>query len=199
MIEYIKGEITELTPTEVVLETAGIGYFINISLTTYSALDSKKEAKVYIYEVIREDTHQLYGFLNRKERELFLLLISVSGIGANTARVIMSSYSASEIQHIIANEDDKALNAIKGIGAKTAQRIIVDLKDKILKIDNPTTPSNSVSDSYTSTTSIKQETLVALSMLGYSSSVAQKVVDKILKNDPTLSVEKVIKQALKML
>ncbi len=199
MIEYITGKIVQLTPTDVVLETGGIGYFINISLTTYSTLDNKKEAKIYIYEVIREDTHQLYGFLNQKERELFLLLISVSGIGANTARVIMSSYSANEIQHIIANEDDKALNTIKGIGAKTAQRIIVDLKDKILKMESSDIQTTTPSENYTSTTSIKQETLLALSMLGYSSSVAQKVVDKILKNDPTLSVEKVIKQALKML
>ncbi len=199
MIEYISGRIIDLTPTYVVIDNGGIGYFINIALTTFTALDNKTEGKLYIYEVIREDTHQLYGFMTPNERTLFLLLISVSGIGANTARVIMSSYSDNEIQQIIANEDDKALNAIKGIGKKTAQRIIVDLKDKIQKLDLENENSNPLTEKYTSTHSVKEETLSALTMLGYSVAISQKTIDKILKIDNKLTVEQVIKQALKML
>ncbi len=199
MIEYISGKIADLTPTYVVLDNGGIGYYINIALTTFTSLDNQKEGKLYIYEVIREDTHQLYGFMDTTERELFLLLISVSGIGANTARVIMSSYSANEIKQIIANADDKALNTIKGIGKKTAQRIIVDLKDKILKIGIEEVENLALSSQYNLTNSVKEETLGALTMLGYSASVSQKTIDKILKANPEFTVEEVIKQALKML
>ena len=134
MIDYIKGEITELNPTYAVIETAGIGYFINIALPTYSTLDGQKSAKLYVYEVIREDAHSLFGFLHATDRQLFLMLISVSGIGANTARMIMSSYAVPEIQQMIATGNAAALSSIKGIGAKTALRIIVDLKDKIIKL-----------------------------------------------------------------
>ena len=133
MIDYLKGEITELTPAYVVLETNGIGYFVNITLPTFSFLGDQTTAKLFVYESIREDAHVLYGFRYQSERQLFLLLISVSGIGANTARMIMSSYSAQEIQEMIASGNVSALNSIKGIGTKTAQRIIVDLKDKIVK------------------------------------------------------------------
>ncbi len=199
MIEYISGKITDLTPTYVVLDNGGIGYYINIALTTFTSLDKQKEGKLYIYEVIREDTHQLYGFMDTSERELFLLLISVSGIGANTARVIMSSYSANEIKQIIANADDKALNTIKGIGKKTAQRIIVDLKDKILKIGTEDIENLELSDKYNLTNTVREETLTALTMLGYATSVSQKTIDKILKTNPNFTVEEVIKQALKML
>ncbi|MFV0392024.1 MAG: Holliday junction branch migration protein RuvA [Paludibacteraceae bacterium] len=197
MIDYIKGEITELTPAHTVLETSGIGYFINISLTTYSALNGKKETQLFIYEAIREDAHTLFGFMTRAERELFLLLISVSGIGANTARVIMSSYSDSELQQIIATENVTALNAIKGIGSKTAQRIIVDLKDKILKLG--------VGDAKSGNTAtlelnpVREETLAALAALGFAAVSSQKVLDKILSGNPDATVEQAIKQALKML
>lgn len=198
MIDYIKGDLTELTPTNAVIETAGVGYFINISLTTYGALNGKTEAKLYIHEVIREDAYVLFGFMTKSERELFLLLISVSGIGANTARVIMSSYSASELQQIIATENVTALNAIKGIGAKTAQRILVDLKDKILKVgisDDGKSPS---SLSF-STNPVREETLSALAMLGFAPVPSQKAVDKILKEQPEITVEQALKRALKML
>lgn len=197
MIDYIKGKITELTPANAVLETNGIGYFINISLTTYSTLNGKTEAQLFIYEAIREDAHLLFGFMNRSERELFLLLISVSGIGANTARVIMSSYSDSELQQIIATENITALNAIKGIGSKTAQRIIVDLKDKILKVG--VGDSKSGSTVMLGLNPVREETLAALAMLGFASVPSQKVLDKILKDTPDVSVELAIKQALKML
>lgn len=197
MIDYIKGTIEELTPTDVVLETHDIGYMIHIPLTVYTALSEQKTAKIFVYEAIREDAHLLYGFLSREERQLFLLLISVSGVGANTARVIMSSYSAKEIQDMIASGNVAALNAVKGIGAKTAQRIIVDLKDKILKIGG-TTMEGALGISF-ETNAVKEETLAALIMLGYTQAASQKVVEKILKDDPALKVEQVIKMALKML
>lgn len=199
MIDYIKGTITELTPTSVVLETCGIGYFINISLTTYSSLNKKEDAHLFVYEAIREDAHLLFGFMNRSERQLFLLLISVPGIGANTARVIMSSYSASEIQQMIAGGDVVSLNTIKGIGTKTAQRIIVDLKDKILKISDTdgSLPKGSTLGAGSNT--LREETVAALTMLGFAAVASQKVVEKIIRENASLTVEQVIKQALKML
>lgn len=199
MIDYIKGTITELTPTSVVLETGGIGYLINISLTTYSSLNKKEDAHLFVYEAIREDAHLLFGFMNRSERQLFLLLISVPGIGANTARVIMSSYSASEIQQMIAGGDVVSLNTIKGIGTKTAQRIIVDLKDKILKISDTdgSLPKGSTLGAGSNT--LREETVAALTMLGFAAVASQKVVEKIIRENASLTVEQVIKQALKML
>ena len=199
MIDYKKGTITELTPTSVVLETGGIGYFINISLTTYSSLNKKEDAHLFVYEAIREDAHLLFGFMNRSERQLFLLLISVPGIGANTARVIMSSYSASEIQQMIAGGDVVSLNTIKGIGTKTAQRIIVDLKDKILKISDTdgSLPKGSTLGAGSNT--LREETVAALTMLGFAAVASQKVVEKIIRENASLTVEQVIKQALKML
>lgn len=197
MIDFIKGEISDLTPTSVVIENNGIGYFINIPLTVYTSLTRETTTKLYIFESIREDAFVFFGFLKQAERHLFLLLISVSGVGANTARVIMSSYTAKEIQDMIAAANVTALNAIKGIGAKTAQRIIVDLKDKIMKIEG--TSSDVISQIPFEYNKTKEETLAALSMLGYTQATSQKVVDKILKDDPTLPVEKVIKTALKML
>ena len=199
MIDYIKGTITELTPTSVVLETGGIGYFINISLTTYSSLNKKEDAHLFVYEAIREDAHLLFGFMNRSERQLFLLLISVPGIGANTARVIMSSYSASEIQQMIAGGDVVSLNTIKGIGTKTAQRIIVDLMDKILKISDTdgSLPKGSTLGAGSNT--LREETVAALTMLGFAAVASQKVVEKIIRENASLTVEQVIKQALKML
>jgi len=196
MIDYIKGEITELTPTYVVLETTGIGYFIHITLPTFSFLGEQTNAKLFVYEAIREDAHVLYGFRYQTERVLFLLLISVSGIGANTARMIMSSYSAQEIQEMIASGNVSALNAIKGIGTKTAQRIIVDLKDKIVKgtggneLPNLATNKNSEQ---------KEEAISALIMLGFAPAISQKTVERILLEQPTLKVEQLIKLALKMM
>lgn len=197
MIDYIKGEISELTPAFAVIETNGIGYFINISLPTYTVLFGNNVAKLYVYEVIREDAHVLYGFINQTERQLFLLLISVSGIGANTARMIMSSYSAQEIQELIAAGNASALSSIKGIGTKTAQRIIVDLKDKILKVAGGGTL---MQNTFTSPNSeLKEEAISALVMLGFVSAAATKAVDKVIKEQPGLKVEQVIKQALKLL
>ncbi len=196
MIDYIKGEIKELTPAYAVLETAGIGYFINITLPTFSFLNEQTSTKLFIYEAIREDAYVLYGFRFQSERHLFLLLISVSGIGANTARMIMSSYTAQEIQEMIASGNVSALNAIKGIGTKTAQRIIIDLKDKIVKGTGsgefPLLISNAVNER-------KEEAISALVMLGFASAASQKTVDKILKDQPELKVEQLIKLALKMM
>lgn len=196
MIDYIKGEITELTPATVVVETGGIGYCIHISLPTFSALNGLKQTKIFVYEVIREDAHLLFGFMNQSERQLFLLLISVSGIGANTARMIMSSYSAQEIQEMIATGNVTALNAIKGIGTKTAQRIIIDLKDKIMKVAGT---NNTGSNALAINNPIKEEAVSALVMLGFAATASQKAVEQILKNDATLRVEQLIKMALKML
>ena len=195
MIDYIKGTITELTPAFAVLETGGVGYYINIALPTYTTLSGKESTKLYVYEVIREDAHLLFGFTNKVERELFLLLISVSGVGANTARMIMSSYTANEIKDMIASGNVTALNAIKGIGAKTAQRIIVDLRDKILKIGG-----NDQSELFVNNSNfIREEAVSALVMLGFAANASQKAVDSLLKGQPDLKVEQLIKMALKML
>lgn len=209
MIEYIKGQLTDLNPTYVVIEAAGVGYAINIALPTYSELVGKEgqESRLYITEIIREDAHELFGFFTKGERELFVMLMTVSGIGANTARMIMSAYSAAEIRQIIATGNARALAQVKGLGPKTAQRIIVDLKDKVLKIDLGNEAKGerleamellgeeaSIVD-----TAVKQEAISALVMLGFAAAASGKVVDKILKAAPESSVEQVIKQALKML
>jgi len=208
MIDYIKGELTFLTPTYAVLEAAGVGYQINIALTSYSALvgTEGQTTKLFTTEIIREDTHDLFGFFTTAERELFVMLMTVSGIGANTARMIMSAYTVAEVRQIIATGNARALSQVKGLGPKTAQRIIVDLKDKVLKIDLGAAEShpqslpaegNGVVDERT--TEVKQEAVSALTMLGFAAAASGKVVDKILTNEPEASVEKVIKQALKML
>lgn len=206
MIEYIKGNLTDLNPTYAVIEAAGVGYAINIALPTYSSLVGKEntESKLFITEIIREDTHELYGFFTRGERELFLMLMTVSGIGANTARMIMSAYSAGEIRQIIATGNSRALAQVKGLGPKTAQRIIVDLKDKVLKVEIESQEAGSKNqDGLLIPTEvdseIKQEAVSALTMLGFAAAASGKVVDKILKTDSSASVEQVIKQALKML
>ena len=206
MIEYIKGNLADLTPTYAVIETAGVGYAINIALPSYSALVGKEstETKLFVTEIIREDTHDLYGFFTRGERELFLMLMTVSGIGANTARMIMSAYTASEIRQIIATGNARALSQVKGLGPKTAQRIIVDLKDKVLKVEiENQEPGAKSQDMFVAPSEvdseIKQEAVSALTMLGFAAAASGKVVDKILKAEPNASVEQVIKQALKML
>jgi len=196
MYDYIKGDIAELNPAFVVLDAGGVGYCIHISLPTFTQLNGQKTARLFIYEAIREDAHLLYGFMNQAERQLFLLLISVTGIGANTARMIMSSYSTQEIQDMIATGNVTALNAIKGIGIKTAQRIIVDLKDKILKIAGV----NSTGQMMLSVNNpVKDEAVSALVMLGFAANASQKAVDQIIKNEPNLRVEQLIKLALKMM
>lgn len=200
MIDYIKGSIAELTPTYAVIEINGIGYGIHIALTTYSALGKSTEAKLYVHEVIREDAHLLFGFMNKGERALFLLLISVSGIGANTARMILSSYTAGEIRQIISTGNAKLLSSIKGIGPKTAQRIIVELKDKILKVEmDEETQSTLPNEVDASTEGTREEAIAALTMLGFASAPSTKVVNQLLKEDPQIPVEQVIKRALKML
>lgn len=203
MIEYIKGQLAELNPTVAVIEAAGVGYRINIALPTYSALVSKEnqETKLYISEIIREDTHDVFGFLTQGERALFVLLLTVSGIGANTARMIMSAFSAAEIRQIIATGNAKALSQVKGLGPKTAQRVIVDLKDKVLKIDLGGDPTElPMEEAFTTVDSeVKTEAVSALTMLGFQAAASGKVVDKIIKENPTVSVEQVIRQALKML
>ena len=210
MIEYIKGQLTDLNPTYVVIEAAGVGYAINIALPTYSELVGREgqEGRLYITEIIREDAHELYGFFSKGERELFVMLMTVSGIGANTARMIMSAYSAAEIRQIIATGNARALSQVKGLGPKTAQRIIVDLKDKVLKIDLGSQASQgSLEDAasgyslevQSEDSAVKQEAVSALVMLGFAAAASGKVVDKILKAAPESSVEQVIKQALKML
>ncbi|MBQ9704885.1 MAG: Holliday junction branch migration protein RuvA [Paludibacteraceae bacterium] len=200
MIDYIKGQIAELTPLYAVLETGGIGYEVNITLSTFTALSDRKETKLFVTEVIREDAHLLFGFMNKGERELFLLLNSVSGVGPNTARMIMSGYSAGEMRQILATGNVAALNRIKGIGGKTAQRIVVDLKDKVLKIDLGTGEAiEAVEQTALFDSEIRQEAVSALTMLGFPAAASTKVVDKILKSDPDQAVEAVIRQALKML
>lgn len=198
MIEYIKGELTEITPAMAVIECNGLGYGINVSLNTYSAIQGKKEVKLYIYESIREDAYILYGFATKQERELFLLLISVSGIGGNTARMILSALTPSEICNVISSGNDKLLKTVKGIGLKTAQRIIVDLKDKISTTDIGTS-TTSAPISITANNEIYEEAIAALTMLGFAQAPSQKVVAAILKEEPDAAVEKVIKLALKRL
>ena len=198
MIEYIKGELTEITPAMAVIECNGLGYGINVSLNTYSAIQGKKEVKLYIYESIREDAYILYGFATKQERELFLLLISVSGIGGYIARMLLSALTPSELGNVISSGNDKLLKTVKGIGLKTAQRIIVDLKDKISTTDIGTS-TTSAPISITANNEIYEEAIAALTMLGFAQAPSQKVVAAILKEEPDAAVEKVIKLALKRL
>lgn len=195
MLDYIKGQITELTPASVVVEAGGLGYIAHISLYTYSSLNGQKETKLYVYEAIREDAHQLFGFVDRRERELFLLLISVSGVGANTARMVLSSLSVGELENIISTGNSSALKTVKGIGGKTAERIIIDLKDKVKVSD--TAQVGQLIDVPVSETN--KEAVSALTMLGFNQPASQKVVNKITKDNPGLTVEQIIKSALKML
>ena len=199
MIEYIKGELTELTPALATIEAAGIGYGLNITLNTFSAIQGKKEVRLYVYEAIREDAHVLYGFVNKKERETFLLLITVSGVGANTARMILSSLSVSELCSAISAGNARLIQNVKGIGKMTAQRIIVDLREKIVSLgiaeEIPTggqiaAPVNNL---------VKDEAVSALTMLGFAPAPSQKVVLAILQQQPDAPVEVVVKLALKQI
>ena len=198
MIEYIKGEISDLTPTYCVLETNGIGYMLNISLVTYQELQGQSAARLYVYENIREDAHVLYGFLTKAERELFLLLISVSGVGAATARMILSSFTVAELQEVIATGNVNAIKSVKGIGLKSAQRIIVDLKDKIqLGIRNEELGMGNVSSMANSEN--MEEAVAALVALGFQKAASVKVVEKLMKEDASMAVGKIVKRALSMM
>lgn len=193
MYEYIQGKIADLTPASVVIDAHGVGYFIHISLNTYSGLSGKEQAVVFIHHVVREDAHLLFGFVNKSEREIFRHLISVSGVGANTARMILSSLSPAEIKDAILSANVKLLSGIKGIGAKTAQRIVVDLSDKVGKAEF----SGEILLSANNTS--REEALSALVMLGFTKSAVEKVLDKLLKENPKADVEGLVKQALKSL
>jgi Holliday junction DNA helicase RuvA len=203
MIEYIKGALTELTPALAVVETSGVGYALNISLNTYAAIQGKTDVKLYVHESLvtggRDDSFTLYGFYSKQERDLYRQLITVSGVGANTARMILSSLTPSELCNVIANGDERLLKAVKGIGLKTAQRIIVDLKDKILSlgIADEIKVANGVQTSVN--TAVKDEAVSALSMLGFSPAPSAKVVTAILTEQPDLPVEQVVKLALKQI
>ncbi len=200
MIDYIKGEIAELQPATAVLECHGIGYALSISLNTYSAIQGKKECKLYVYEAVRQDAAQmLYGFSTKQERELFLLLISVSGIGGNTARTILSAISPAELVNCISTENTTLLKGVKGLGLKTAQRIIVDLKDKIKNDSIAVGPVGISPAPMASNKQVHDEAVSALTMLGFAVAPSQKVVYAILKAQPTATVEQVIKLALKQL
>jgi Holliday junction DNA helicase RuvA len=197
MIDYIKGDIVELRPARMVIECSGIGYELNISLHTFSAYNGEQHGKIYVYEVIREDAHLLYGFTSTEEREMFLMLTSVSGVGPNTARMILSSYPPQELADIIARSNEAALKSVKGIGLKTAQRILVDLKNKVQQGAEATSAMGAAA--LLGNANVVEEAVAALVMLGFHRAASQKVVVSILKNSPIMPVEQVIKNALKML
>jgi len=193
MYEFITGDIVEKTPTYIIIETGNVGYYVNISLYTYSLLPGQNPCQIFIHQIVREDAHILYGFINREEREVFRQLVSVSGVGANTARLILSSLGPLEIEHAINEGNVAILQGIKGIGAKSAQRIIVDLKGKIsarAEIDQ-LFPDQS--------NTLRYEALSALVNLGFSRKTVEKVLDQILQGDDELSMEMLIKEALKKL
>lgn len=196
MLEYIKGRIAELTPAYAVIDNMGLGYMLNISLSAYNKLQAEigdMEVKMYVYEVIREDSHMLYGFVDKKERELFLLLISVSGVGPNTARMILSSLTPGDLEEVIVSGNDRLLKSVKGVGGKTAQRIIVDLKDKIKPGDSTLVSMAGQAGQ------VMDEALSALVMLGFSQQMSQKALQKVFKEEPATNLEAAIKKALKLM
>lgn len=195
MIDYIKGTIAELSPTEVVIETGNIGYKALISLQTYSQLDHINDAKVYMHHILREDEELYYGFASKDERELFRLLISVSGVGAGTARMMLSSLTCDEIRSAILADDVNKIKSVKGIGLKSAQRVIIELKDKIFK-GAGTADAGAI---FVQQSGASDEASTALVMLGFAKPAVNKAVSAILKKDPTATVESIIKQALQML
>ena len=211
MIEYVKGEVAEISPAYAVIETAGIGYGVNISLNTFSEIQGKTSARLWIYEAIREDAYVLFGFATKAEREMFLLLISVSGVGPNTARVILSELTVGELYDVIVNGDERALKAVKGIGLRTAQRLIVDLKEKVAHLGEELRAKGEIAAAVGAdsgrarnedtgrSSQVKQEAIGALTMLGFSPAPTAKVVTAILKEQPDLPVEQVVKIALKQI
>lgn len=205
MIEYIKGELTEITPAMAVIEAAGVGYALNISLNTYTAIQTKKDVKLYVHEVLtaggRDDSFTLFGFATKQERELYRMLITVSGVGSNTARMILSSTSPTELVNVISTGNEKMLKSVKGIGLRTAQRIIVDLRDKMAAsgIIADLESSAAAANGPKVNAIVRDEAVGALTMLGFSPAPSAKVVTEILQKQPDLAVEAVIKQALKLI
>lgn len=200
MIEYVRGELAELSPAYAVIDTGGVGYGLNISLNTYTAIQGKKEVKLHVYESIREDAYVLFGFAAREERDMFLLLISVSGVGANTARMILSELSPAELCGVISSGNERVLKTVKGIGLRTAQRIIVDLKDKIASLGiTGEVPQETAQPVDMVNKEVKDEAVGALTMLGFAPAPSAKVVVAILKEQPELPVEQVVKLALKQI
>ncbi len=201
MIEYIRGQVAELTPTTAIIDCNGVGYELNISLNTFAAVQGKESVKLFVYEAIREDAHILYGFITKAERELFLLLITVSGIGGSTARMILSAFSPRELSEVILQGNDSLLKGVKGIGLKTAQRIIVDLKDKIPAIEGGVFIGN-MQQTILLPDDVKEvmdESITALTMLGFQQSAATKAVRTVIKEQPDLEISQVIKAALKII
>ena len=197
MYEYISGLVADLAPTYAVIDAGGVGYYINISLQTYSAIEGEKSARLYVHFVVREDAQVLYGFATKLERELFRNLISVSGVGGNTARMILSTYTTSELRNIIATENAVLLKNVKGLGLKTAQKIIVELSGKMLELgaDRDVTPAVAPSQN----NEVLDETMAALVMLGFQKGASEKVVKAILNESPAISVEEAVRQALRRL
>ncbi len=203
MIDYIKGELAELTPAQAVVEAYGVGYALNISLNTYEAIQGKQNVKLFVHEALvtggRDDSYTFYGFASKQERDLYRLLITVSGVGANTARMILSSASPSELCNAISTSNERVLKSVKGIGLKTAQRIIVDLKDKILSLGIAQEVAAGTATDSTIPVDVRDEAVAALTMLGFSPAPTAKVVTAILTDDATLPVEQVVKLALKQI
>lgn len=197
MYDYISGFITELSPAHAVVEAGGIGYYINVSVQTYAELENAESARVYIHFIVREDAQILYGFATKQERELFRLLISVSGVGGGTARMILSTYSPSELSNIIASENAGLLKNVKGLGLKTAQKIIVELRDKMLGLGSQA--SGSTGQIAPATGAVYEEAMSALGMLGFGKVPSDKVVKAVLKDNPTATVEEIIRLSLKRL
>lgn len=203
MIDYIKGELAELTPAQAVVEAYGVGYALNISLNTYEAIQGKENVKLFVHEALvtggRDDSYTFYGFASKQERDLYRLLITVSGVGANTARMILSSASPSELCNAISTSNERVLKSVKGIGLKTAQRIIVDLKDKILSLGIAQEVAAGTATDSTIPVDVRDEAVAALTMLGFLPAPTAKVVTAILTDDATLPVEQVVKLALKQI
>ena len=203
MIDYIKGELVELTPAQAVVEAYGVGYALNISLNTYETIQGKENVKLFVHEALvtggRDDSYTFYGFASKQERDLYRLLITVSGVGANTARMILSSASPSELCNAISTSNERVLKSVKGIGLKTAQRIIVDLKDKILSLGIAQEVAAGTATDSTIPVDVRDEAVAALTMLGFSPAPTAKVVTAILTDDATLPVEQVVKLALKQI
>ena len=203
MIDYIKGELAELTPAQAVVEAYGVGYALNISLNTYEAIQGKENVKLFVHEALvtggRDDSYTFYGFASKQERDLYRLLITVSGVGANTARMILSSASPSELCNAISTSNERVLKSVKGIGLKTAQRIIVDLQDKILSLGIAQEVAAGTATDSTIPVDVRDEAVAALTMLGFSPAPTANVVTAILTDDATLPVEQVVKLALKQI
>ena len=199
MIEYVRGIVDELTPTQAVLEAAGVGYALGITLNTYTALQGKSQARLYVYESIREDAYQLYGFFTRDERAFFQLLIDVQGVGPQTARMVLSAFTPVELKNIVLAEDVRMLKSVKGIGPKAAARIVMDLKDKVVALAGNESGGGGKDEAVATAPAVVEEAVQALAVLGFSPAPTHKVVMQIVKEEPALQVEQIIKKALKML